>query len=432
MKKLLIPTLLFCSILAFTQETTGIDYTFPFYDGSNEYMTMRQMNRLYQSANTILTAQIYELYDKYIVFNRPVILFINLVTTEFLCEPLTHEEGHRSILTAQGIGAISQPIFDTAGAAYVKGVSDSTLQNLRDTDLPMFIRLHTAGIESDYMNMQQAFKTMAFNLSPVTNISLGEGPMPVVYTEYLIRMLNVWTYPFMSLIDDWRTKLGEASYTAGLVEEDNELDRDIVGEDVYGMVHHLFNPTSEYHRYWNYEDLSQEEREFAWRLGYRSCINLISPSIIGRENFQLTDSLRISGNMGYCLAPFGDFIDENFYLKFGKFNITAYARQAENRNNWFPAFGISLYQYKPVDWLTLSVGGHFWMQPENLDFNTATGVPGGAAEGEAQFVLPGATSAELKGIGLSLGALYKTYGFMPEIEQHDSHFRLSAGLVLRY
>lgn len=37
--------------------------------------------------------------------------------TSLIAIPLTHEEGHRSILTSQGIGSISQPILNNKGAA---------------------------------------------------------------------------------------------------------------------------------------------------------------------------------------------------------------------------------------------------------------------------------------------------------------------------
>ena len=53
--------------------------------------------------------------------------------------PLTHEEGHRSILTVNYVGSISQPFFNESGAAYVNGVTDQTLMDLRDNDLPTYI-----------------------------------------------------------------------------------------------------------------------------------------------------------------------------------------------------------------------------------------------------------------------------------------------------
>jgi hypothetical protein len=417
--------LFLCSSLLIAQESVGTNYTLPVYDGSNEYLTMRQMNQLYQSAFSIIATQVYENYNKWCTFG------VYLVSV-LIGETITHEEAHRSILTAQKIGAISQPIINTKLSAYVKGVSDSTLQNLRDTDLPMFIRLHTAGIESDYINMQQAHKRIVFDPSLINYTHSDDGMIfTPIFFEYLFRSINVTNYLVSGIKDDWQSKANKRTSTTGFTEEENELDRDIVGHDVYGMIHHLFNPTVEYHRYWGFEDLSKEEQAFSCRLGWRSLINFISPIYV-TPGFQLSDSLMISGNAGYCITPFGDFLNENFYIQFEKFNITAYARQFENRKTWFPAFGISLYQYKPFNWLTFSLGGHFWMEPEHLDFNNSNGIPGGAIEGEAQFVLPNAESSDLKGVGFSLGALYKTYGFMPEIEQHDSHFRLSTGLVLRY
>jgi hypothetical protein len=85
--------------------------------------------------------------------------------------PLTHEEGHRSILTSLGIGSISKPYFNSDGAAYVTGVTDATLSNLRDSSLPDYIRLHTAGLESDYCLNKRA-EILAFSGQEEKNVLL--------------------------------------------------------------------------------------------------------------------------------------------------------------------------------------------------------------------------------------------------------------------
>jgi len=37
--------------------------------------------------------------------------------------------------------------------------------------------------------------------------------------------------------------------------------------------------------------------------------------------------------LGYMMSPFGDFIDENIWLKSGLFNFLFYARQFQNKEN---------------------------------------------------------------------------------------------------
>ena len=61
------------------------------------------------------------------------------------------------------------------GAAYVKGVTDQTLQNIRDDDLPTFIRLHTGGLESDYMLTKRVEALGSFEQDDFRTISLNIG-----------------------------------------------------------------------------------------------------------------------------------------------------------------------------------------------------------------------------------------------------------------
>ncbi|HOE08086.1 MAG TPA: hypothetical protein PLU33_04610 [Treponemataceae bacterium] len=412
-----------------------VDIVFPAYDGSHEYLSMRQSNTLYTSSFRFFSEQLDKAFPELKVLNSPVLPFCSTLAVAFLFNPITHEEGHRAILTNLNIGSVSQPVINIDGIAYVKGVTDSTLQNLRDTDLPMFIRIHTAGLESDYCLVKKDMELMCFDLDRDTSTYFDRDRklnFKVLFPDYWARVIGIYYYMYSGLGDTIFEKLhGTARDFVG-DEEENELDRDIVGHDIYGMVHHLFQPGAEYQRYFNFNELTDEEQSFTRRIAWRALINFISPMQFSKYNFKLTDNMFISGSAGYCIAPFGDFIDENIFFKYDKFNISFYARQAQNRNTWFPAFGLGLVEYKPVEWFSATVRGHFWMQPENLDFNTAVGTPGGAGEVSLSFVLPSKNEEVIKGVGINIGALYKTKGFMPEIESHDAHFRLSAGLVVRY
>ena len=76
------------------------------------------------------------------------------------------------------------------------------------------------------------------------------------------------------------------------------------------------------------------------------------------------------------LCPFGDFTDETFWLIYRKFKVQAYIREFENRNNWFMAGGLSLFEYPFTEKIETSLSGHIWEQPKNFDFNEATLVYG--------------------------------------------------------
>ncbi len=324
--------------------------------------------------------------------------------------PLTHEEGHRSILTGKGIGAISQPYFKLNGAAYVKGVTDQTLQDLRDNDFATYIRLHTGGLESDYMLTKRVEAIACFEQDEIKYIKW----------EYAIRKLSIMQYYVMGLFN----------YEIDLKEENNELDRDIVGFDTYGAARHLYRPTMDFYRYTKYEDLTGEEKKFVKRLGYRSFLNLLNPLMIGKGNIKLTENIKYNIGLGYTMSPFGDFVDENLWVKYKELNIGFYARQFQNRENWFNGFGLSINDYRPIEKLSVTLAGHYWQQPINYDFNTSDYFTGGAIDADFKYFFMNKRNITLKGFSIDLGMIYKTKGFLPEELFLDEHFGVRVGTTI--
>jgi len=381
------------------------DYNFILMDSPAQLSTMRQFNQNYLS--------VYRM-----IFNGLSQTSINHLSSELIqltlvifTVPLTHEEGHRSILTANNIGSISQPYFNKHGAAYVKGVTDETLMSLRDNDLPNYIRLHTAGSESDYMLTKREESMGAFEQEDFKNYNI----------EYYFRKLAILQYYIPGLF----------KFEIDLNEETNELERDIVGHDIYGATRHLYRPGMDFYRYTKYKDLSDEEVRFIKRIGYRSLLNLLNPLMIGKSNFKLSENTKFNAGMGFTMSPFGDFIDENIWIKHKSLNFAFYARQFQNKNNWFNGFGISLIDFQPIDKFSMSISGHFWQQPLNLDFNTAVSFSGGAIDSDFRYYFNSKKNSRLSAISFDLGLIYKTYGFLPEEVYLDEHFGIRVGTTIR-
>lgn len=379
-----------------------ISYNFIIQDSPAGLYTMRKFNVNYLSTYRYLTNKL----NKSV---KPQTGRLIELTANLFLLPLTHEEGHRSILTEHGIGSISQPYFNLKGAAYVKGVRDFELITLRDSDLPNFIRLHTSGLESDYILCNRIEELILFNHDIQRNLKLG----------YLVRKLSLISYYASSMIPEFSPKL---------IEEENELERDIVGHDVYGAIKHLHRPHELFYRYTDYADLTNEEKKFVKRIGYRSLINLICPlyfkplNIINKEKFKLS----ISG--GYTMCPFGDFIDENFWIKYKeKYNFHAYLRQFENRNTWFMSCGLSLMNYQLSPKLSTTIAGHLWNQPKNLDFNTTESQFGGSGDLLMKYILLKGNSGN--SMSIDLGLNYKTHGFLPEEVYLKEHFGVRLGVT---
>lgn len=434
MKKSLLIILFLLPGLLFAQKK---ELSFPIFDGAFEYMTINQSDDLYISSYELVTDLFFDSYlndfelgdtFKERIYNITPLLSLMMVDSLIL-SPLSHEEAHRSVLTAKGIGSISQPIIKftspLVGVAYVKGVRDAELKNLRDTDFTTFIRMHTAGLESDYSICQKEFAKLVFTKDDCSSDTVILNPF---FIEYLMRDINTIFY-------EMNAKFGGLKQ----VEEENELERDIVGDDVCGMIHHLFNPTAEYHRYYTADDFSEEEKKFVNRIFYKTMLNfpIISPLLFRKASFDITNDLQLSFNTGYSLAPFGDYLDENIYLRIkkvlnGPLDVIFTARQYQNKDNWFPEFNLRCEQFSPLNWLTLNAGVSCWWQPEDFNFMTDNSFFGGSVEiGCNIYPFKALDNAKYE-FGINLNCMYKTKGFIPEVMSLEDDFVFTAGISLRY
>jgi len=386
-----------------TLKTKINSYDLIIQDSPTGLTTMRQFNKNYLSVYRLLSNELYK------NVKPKTGLFIQTFA-ELLLYPLTHEEGHRSILTSLGIGAISQPLSNLQGAAFVNGVRDIELKNLRDNDLPDYIRLHTAGIESDYMLGNRIEEDVFFNFDSKKNL----------FVELYMRRFCTLAYYTSSLIPALSPKLKEDS---------NELKNDIVGHDVYGAIKNLYRHNIPFYRYTNYNDLTIEERGFVKRVGYRALLNVISPTFFKPLNIIKKENLKLSLSAGYTMCPFGDFIDENFLIQYNhKYNIHTYLRQFENRNTWFMGGGASLVNYQISSKFNTTIAAHLWSQPKNLDFNTTYSKFGGSGDLLLKYMV--LENKSHNSMSVDLGFNYKTYGFLPEEVILKEHFGVRLGVTV--
>ena len=171
------------------------DYSFNIFDGTSSNYTMQQFMDNYISAYRLS----YRALDDFFPVDKEkgrslqhysnVSYWLKWLSPMFFI-PLTHEEAHRSILTAQGIGSISQPWPNIHGVCYVKGVGNATLQNLRDTQLPVFIRLHTAGIESDYEIIRKEKELISFKQETLPGIGVELAMRESMNIVYMLRLFQ--------------------------------------------------------------------------------------------------------------------------------------------------------------------------------------------------------------------------------------------------
>ncbi len=409
MKRIAILLLALAAAASLTAQNTpgGGEKTYPFIlrDDPPRLWTMRQLDQDYLSGWRLFAG----------VLDRNVGPVAGLIVKGafglLFFKTMTHEEAHRSILTGEDIGAVSHGFPFSERSGYVDGVTDATLQALRDTDLPAFIRLHTAGFESDYLLATRE----------ETLMSLGQESFGNLAVEYLLRKIALIRYLTEGLF----------KHDTDGPEEADELKRDVVGNDLYGAIRHLFRPTMAYTRYTRYADLTGQELRYLRRVEWRTFLNLANANIIGVSGFRLAGGLRANVGLGHCLGPFGDFIDEKLWLAWkAKIRIAAYLREFQNLNRWFLAAGIGLCDYPVSKRLVLSAAAHYWDQPAGLSFTAEEGRVGGAIDVTGRYKLPLKPAAPLGSLSVDLGLIYKTAGFLPEELGLDGHFGVRLGLSL--
>lgn len=378
------------SIASAQNDTISKRYSFIVQDTPSQLFTMRQFNESYLSGYRMLSK---ELDEK---INPRWSALVQFGINSLFLMPLTHEEGHRSILTSKGIGSISQPYFNSKGAAYVNGVTDAELLNLRNSDLPTYIRLHTAGLESDYMLTRRVETILAYGFDDYNSC----------YIEYFTRKLSHISYYAMSVFP---------VFEPNLKEESNELDRDIVGHDVYGAVRHIHRPNMSFYRYTRYNDLTTTEKNYIGKVAALSLLNLVHPAIVKKPNFKIGDNSAISAGMGFNMAPFGSFIDENIWFRYGTSIYShLYVREYFNSAGVFMAGGISLADLKVSRWMMISVDLHGWQQPARLSFVESAAELGGALNCTAKMLFRFKNPGHFSAFSLDIGGIIKTAGYLPE------------------
>jgi hypothetical protein len=384
-----------------------INYPFIILDSPVRPLTMRTLDQDYLSAYRLFA----DATNKHL---KPVTSYLlQAASCLFLFKTMTHEEGHRTILRGEDISSGNRPFLLENRAGFVDGVTDKTLKHLRDTKFPTFIRLHTAGFESDYMLATREETLLSFEEESYRNLMV----------EHLFRkaaLLIYFTEGYLKRDSDG-------------AEEVDELKRDVVGNDLYGVIRHLFRPAMEYHRYTRYSDLTDEELRYLQRVQRRTFLNLANVNLIGIKSFRLSDKIKINLGMGHCMGPFGDFIDEKIWLTYRRdLKVHAYLREFENRNHWFIGTGAGISEYPLTPRLNLSGMIHYWNQPVNLSFNSSTAQTGGALDLSGSYKILTRNKSSMNYLAVDVGIIYKTTGFLPEEISMDERFGLRFGLRLGF
>ena len=381
-------------------------FNFSIIDGS-QMITMRQSNQWVQEGNRLLANFVIKDKKSEKYFNLS-----SLLISSIILQPITHEEGHRSVLTELNIGAISQPIFDKNMVAKVTGVTDATLKNLRDTNLPSYIRLHTAGLESDFTYLNSLNSKLSFEEEEYKNVK----------GDVIARNLGVSFYYLSSLVS---RKFSLDEYKSP------ELERDIVGHDIWGMIRHINRPDMEFHRYTTWDELTSKEKKMANRIALFSLVNFLNPNLIGIGNYTLKNGNKIGFNIGYSLAPFGEYFQQNvyYYVPTKNIKLNPYLMEYFNNEKVFFAGGVKLVNYEINSKILLNSSVDVWSQPENLSYTSSKGKLGAGVQINGAYKILDINEEKSKSLFVNLGFSAKSKGFIPEAPSLKDDFRVNMGII---
>jgi hypothetical protein len=359
-------------------------YPFTLYDSYSSSSSMSMATTGYASATRLLHRSINEsaLTDKGKKLSLLSALFIQSVFSAW-----SHEEGHRSVLTTEDIGSISAPFFDKHGVAVVKGVTDLTLIGLRANKLPTYIRLHTGGLESDFLMVKQLRTNLAFKEDNYKNI----------FPEMMLRNSAMVSYYFSSLFE---------SLEPSIKESPNELENDIVGHDVYGAIKNLHRPNEKFYRYTRYQDLTGTEKTYLKKIAWLSWVNFISPSWL---TFKLPNDGKLSFGTGFTMTPFGYNVELDSWIRWKKIKCLLFLQSSQNNNIETGGLGAGLYDIPLSKNLRIDIDGQYFSQPENLSFETSNSFSGGMISTQLKVSLPHSWRIPLE---FHVGAKLKSYGFV--------------------
>ena len=378
-------------------------YEFKVIEGTSK-TTLNQSYKNVLTANRLLNRALKETNTKLGELFKIIIPTIGI--------GISHEEGHRSVLTDLNLGSISQPFSFDTGLLYVKGVTDKTLIDLRNNNLQDYIHLHTAGLESDYLSSLELENTIVFESDDFTHVKYDYFTRKISHILYFITTIT----PF--LIPDYE-------------EEKNELERDIVGHDILGAIRHLHRPDDPFFRYTFINDLTNDEKKYARKIVLFSLSNLVNPILFGKKHFSLPNDYRINFSLGYSLAPFGGHLDQNFWLKKEDLNLFIYSRQYHNKNDWFLGFGAKLINFSINNNSYINTALHYWNQPNDLSFhstNRSSGIGGEVDFGYKLFSI----NERKNDIYLVSGIRYKSKGYLPGYSSLESKTQINIGFAFSW
>ncbi len=312
-----------------------------------------------------------------------------IVTYLPLGDAWLHEEFHRAVLTNNLTRSYNQvydfPFFRSSIS--VNRVSDDDLIRFKRTNPQDFTRLHSAGIEGEYMlNHKLQSYNFFYNQQ---------------YPYYIYSIM--WTANSFYYVWFCHTGKAEAETAKANSQDGKDITiRDFTGLDFLAWTYDLFNPHEPYeargihpsgvgiNRYIAPSRLNDEQLKYLKRQGFLQLINFASPMMLGINRIP---SIKKNGSyfnfaFHHILTSFGNDISFYFFYKKQKFNIISAIHLYNNYKLRTPGLEFEIIDYDfLLNNFTInpSVKTYVWLQPKNLLFFDTDSKIGGLIDFKLKF-----------------------------------------------
>jgi len=338
-----------------------------------------------------------------------------------------HEEYHRAVMTRHHVNSFDDmntfPIGNTMVS--VKDIDDADLVRFKKESSADFIRMHVAGIEGEYLLMNELQKDNFFNNRQRSHEFL-----------YLVITLNSIAYVFGStdpeIVDKETDNFNRV--------ERKIKDRDFTGFDFSAWAYDIFRPDEPYEirgnnkgihptgtgidRYIKTTDLTDEELSYLKRQSKLHLLNCISPMFFFKRSLTLRDNLQFNFAVRHLFTSFGNDISLITYFKNDKCKFALSYHHANNYHRFFPAFEGELIDYpftiKNISF-SLTPRALIGIQPDNQSFTSKKPAFLGLAECRADI-------ASVKRIHPWIALTLKTPGWIAGNEFLEGNVSVRSGL----
>ena len=295
-----------------------------------------------------------------------------------------HEEWHRAVMSHRGIHSYDE-IYDFnlfSETVSVSHVTDLDLIQLKKQYPADLVRLHAAGMEAQN-ELNRAIEQDIF----------FKGRQSFVDALLLLNDLNNSSYLYTCASNDSNRLTQDMLNSEG----SDTSKRDFTGLDCDAWVYDLFRPDEPYtargihpsgtgiKRYIAYDDLTGSEKDYLNKQLVLSLLNLINPMYLHYDRFNATNPFinapfEWNAALRHYLTSFGYSVDINLWMQQAQHNLSLTLHNYVNHHHYFPGVSLVLLRlpfsaWNKRFWLTPSLD--LWLQPQQQQFETASGKLGG-------------------------------------------------------